>query len=130
MRNFRLRQWAANLKSNTHALYLASSDPRVPCRAKLIIAIVVAYALSPIDLIPDFIPVIGYLDDLLLVPLGIWLAMKLVPSNVWQDCQRRAQLQSVTPGKRRWVAVIIILIWLSILTFLAGWVWKLLADNP
>jgi uncharacterized membrane protein YkvA (DUF1232 family) len=81
------KRWVDTLKSNVYALYLAARDPRVPLPAKIVIGAVVAYALSPIDLIPDFIPVIGYLDDLVLLPMGIWLAQRLVPKDVWRECQ-------------------------------------------
>ena len=76
------KHWALALKEDTYALYLAARDPRVPRLGKLVVVLVVAYALSPIDLIPDFIPVLGYLDDLLLLPLGIALAIKLMPRDV------------------------------------------------
>ena len=77
----RLRDRAKKLKTETRALYLAGRDPRTPWYARLLAAVVVAYALSPIDLIPDFIPVLGYLDDLVLVPLGIALAIKMIPAE-------------------------------------------------
>ena len=67
---------------------MAARDPRVPLLAKLVVVLVIAYALSPIDLIPDFIPVLGYLDDMLLLPLGIALAIKLMPRDVWEDCEQ------------------------------------------
>ena len=112
------KRWVGELKKNTYALYLASRNPNVPLPAKIIIGMVVAYALSPIDLIPDFIPVLGYIDDLLLLPLGIWLAIKLIPEDVWQECQALAREQvSDLPGNRRAAAVIII-IWILIVTFL------------
>src|SRR6185295_20222114 len=85
-----LRGRARQLKSETIALYLACRDPRVPWYAKALAAAVVAYALSPIDLIPDFIPVLGYLDDLLLVPLGILLAIRLMPPDILAEHRRRA----------------------------------------
>jgi len=85
-----LRLLARRLKNEITTLYLAARDPRTPWYAKAIIACVVAYALSPIDLIPDFIPVLGYLDDLLLLPLGIYLALKLIPAEVLIDARRRA----------------------------------------
>ena len=75
----RLRGWARDIKRDVHALYLSARDPRVPWYAKAVAVVVAAYALSPIDLIPDFIPVLGYLDDLILVPLGILLAVRLIP---------------------------------------------------
>ena len=78
----RVRNWARRLKRDVVALWLAARDPRVPLPAKLLAGAVAAYALSPIDLIHDFIPVIGYLDDLLIVPAGIWLALRLIPAEV------------------------------------------------
>ncbi|HEX5035111.1 MAG TPA: DUF1232 domain-containing protein, partial [bacterium] len=81
---------ARALKANIHALYLAYRDPRVPWYAKLLILCVVGYALSPIDLIPDFIPILGYLDDLLLLPLGVLLSIKLIPPTVWAECRQKA----------------------------------------
>lgn len=80
-----LRQWARSLKRDVVALYLSARDPRVPWYAKVVAAGVAAYALSPIDLIPDVIPVLGYLDDLLLVPLGILLAIKLIPPAIFEE---------------------------------------------
>lgn len=88
----RLRLWARTIRQQAHVLYLVAKDPRTPWYAKALAAAVVAYALSPIDLIPDFIPVIGFLDDVILVPLGIVLAMKLVPSEVRAECEARARL--------------------------------------
>ncbi len=100
---------ARQLKREVHALYLACRDPRCPWYAKAAAAAVVAYALSPIDLIPDPIPVLGYLDDLVLVPLGIWLAIRLVPAAVMDDCRAQA-LDGRLPGSRAG-AVAIVLIW-------------------
>jgi uncharacterized membrane protein YkvA (DUF1232 family) len=88
----RLRDWAARLRIDILALYLAARDPRVPLAAKLVAAAVAAYALSPIDLIPDFIPVLGALDDLIIIPLGIALAVRLVPPEIMQDCRNRAAM--------------------------------------
>ena len=86
----RARSWARQIKRDVVALWLAIRDPRVPWYAKTVAAVVAGYALSPIDLIPDFIPVLGYLDDLLIVPLGIMLAVKLVPAPVMADLRVRA----------------------------------------
>jgi uncharacterized membrane protein YkvA (DUF1232 family) len=86
----RLRQWARTVKRDVLILYLAARDPRVPWYAKVIAACVAAYALSPIDLIPDFIPVLGYLDDVIIVPLGIVLAMRLIPPSLREEHQRTA----------------------------------------
>ena len=104
---------ATRLKAETYALYLAYRDPRVPWYAKLFAACVVAYAFSPIDLIPDFIPILGYVDDLLLVPLGIALAIKMIPSPVLAECRQRAQATLQAGRPTNWVAAgIITAIWL------------------
>jgi uncharacterized membrane protein YkvA (DUF1232 family) len=89
---------ARQLKVETYAIYLAYRDPRVPWYARLFAAGVVAYAFSPIDLIPDFIPVLGYLDDLVLVPVGVALALRMIPENVMQECRERAE-EAVAEGK-------------------------------
>src|SRR6201993_1739259 len=85
-----LKTWASALKRDVHAIYLAARDPRVPWYAKLIAVAVAGYALSPIDLIPDFVPVLGYVDDLIIVPLGIWLVVSLIPEEVMTACRARA----------------------------------------
>ncbi|MFN2111444.1 MAG: YkvA family protein [Anaerolineae bacterium] len=107
------KQRARQLKAETYALYLAYRDPRTPWYARIFAAVVVGYAFSPIDLIPDFIPVLGYLDDLLLVPFGIWLALKMIPSEVMADSRGRAQ-EALANGKpvNRAAAVVIVGIWL------------------
>ena len=81
---------ALQLKAETYAIYLAYRDPRVPWHARLFAACVVGYAFSPIDLIPDFIPVLGYLDDLILIPLGITLALRMIPPEVMAECRQKA----------------------------------------
>ena len=112
----RLRERARTLKRDTLTLYLACRDPRTPWYAKALAGFVVAYALSPIDLIPDFIPVFGYLDDLVLVPLGMSLAIRLVPEPVLADCRARAQAITERPTDRR-AMFIIIAIWIAALAF-------------
>lgn len=87
----RLKLWARSLKTEVHALYLAYGDPRVPLYARVFAAVVVGYAFSPIDLIPDPIPVLGYLDDLVLIPLGIALAVRMIPPEVLAECRERAR---------------------------------------
>ena len=108
-----LKRRARQLKVETYALYLAYRDPRVPWPARLFAAGVVAYAFSPIDLIPDMIPVLGQLDDLLLVPLGIWLALRLIPAEVMAESRARAQAV-MAAGKpvNKGAAVVIVLVWL------------------
>ena len=87
----KLKQWAKQLTADIPAVFLAMKGKRTPLLAKILAAIAVAYALSPIDLIPDFIPVIGYLDDVLLLPILIVSAVKLIPAPVWADCKQRAE---------------------------------------
>lgn len=100
------------IKRDTYAVYFACRDPRTPWYAKVFAGGVVAYALSPIDFIPDFIPVLGYLDDLILVPLGIALAVKMIPGPVLVDCRAKALTASESPTNRI-AAAIIITIWLA-----------------
>ncbi len=109
----RLKSAACSIKADIYALYFASRDARTPWYAKLVVAAIVTYALSPIDLIPDFIPIIGYLDDLILLPLGILLAIKLVPNAVMLECKARAR-ESIKNEKTAsyLAAIVIILIWL------------------
>jgi uncharacterized membrane protein YkvA (DUF1232 family) len=103
---------ASQLKTETYALYLAYRDPRVPWYAKLFAACVVGYAFSPIDLIPDFIPILGYLDDLVLVPLGIALALKMIPQDVFAECRERAQAMMAEGKPTNWIAAAaIVAIW-------------------
>lgn len=109
----RWRNKAGALKADTYALYLASRDPRVPWPAKALAALTVAYALSPIDLIPDFIPILGYLDDLLLVPLGLALAIRRVPPSLLAEHRAEAARQFARGGPRSRVgAVLVFLVWM------------------
>ncbi|GAA4315082.1 YkvA family protein [Nibribacter koreensis] len=121
----KLKQWAKQLKADIQALALAVQDARVPWYAKVMAGITVAYALSPIDLIPDFIPILGYLDDLLLLPIGIWLSIKLIPPALFQEFQE----QVVLAGKQKLpqsktAAILIILLWLVILWWAGGLAWR------
>jgi len=120
-----LQQHARCLKAETWALVLAARDPRTPWCAKLLVAGIVAYACSPIDLIPDFIPVLGYLDDLVLIPLGIALAIQLVPHVVLVECRARAQA-AIQDGKPvSWVAgAIIVVLWLVLAMLSVIWAYK------
>ena len=116
------KQRARDLKQEIHALALACKDPRVPWYAKVLVGCVVAYALSPIDLIPDFIPVIGYLDDLILVPLGIYLLLKLIPDEVMAQCREQAGL-ATSRRNSSWIAAgIIIGIWIIFALLVVRWV--------
>lgn len=116
----RLKAISKNLKSEIAALYLACKSPDVPWYAKAFTVIVVGYALSPIDLIPDFIPVLGYLDDLILIPLGISIAIRLVPKDVMEECRSQAKdLFKEGRPQNRIAAFVIILIWVVIIGLLA-----------
>jgi uncharacterized membrane protein YkvA (DUF1232 family) len=105
-----LRGWASAIKRDVHALYLASRDPRVPWYAKAIAVVVAGYALSPIDLIPDFIPVLGYLDDVIIVPLGILLVVRLIPAEIMAEHRALAASAQDRPVSRT-AAAVIVLIW-------------------
>jgi uncharacterized membrane protein YkvA (DUF1232 family) len=116
----RLRRWAEALKRDVLALWFCYRNPRVPLVAKILAVIIVAYALSPIDLIPDFIPVLGYLDELILLPAGIYVVLRLIPSTVLQDSRERAAEWLAARNTRPvsyTAAVVIVLIWL-VLTWL------------
>jgi uncharacterized membrane protein YkvA (DUF1232 family) len=113
-----LRERAHALRVDAHAVWLSARDPRVPWYAKLLGLIVTGYALSPIDLIPDFIPVLGLLDDLVLIPAGIWLMLRLIPDAVFAEHRATAEAASHRPVSRTGAAVIILL-WLAILASLA-----------
>ena len=122
----RWRQRVRALKQETYALFLAARDPRTPLAARLLVAAIVAYALSPIDLIPDFIPVLGLIDDLVLLPAGIALALRLIPADVL--AASRVEAAKRLDGRRpqsRVAAVVIVLIWLALmlvfLRYVIGW---------
>jgi uncharacterized membrane protein YkvA (DUF1232 family) len=115
----RLKNWARAIKRDIHALYLASRDPRVPWYAKVLAIVVAGYAISPIDLIPDFIPVLGYLDDVILLPLGILLVIRLIPPDIMAEHRELAAAAQERPVSRR-AAVVIAGIW-AICVGLAGW---------
>jgi uncharacterized membrane protein YkvA (DUF1232 family) len=114
-----------DLKAETYALYLAYRDPRVPWHAKIFAALVVAYAFSPIDLIPDFVPVLGYLDDLVLVPLGIALSLRMIPAEVMAECRQRARA-AAGQGRptNRLVAAAVIAIWLLLAALAGALIWR------
>lgn len=116
----KLKAWAKKLKQQLVMLYLASKDERTPWYAKALIFLIIAYALSPIDLIPDFIPIIGYLDDLILLPIGIYFAVRLIPENVKAECLIKAKDYKWTK-KNNWViGGIIIFFWVLI----ALWIFR------
>ena len=123
----RLKNWAHLLKSDIVTLWFAYRHPQTPLAAKILAVLVVAYAFSPIDLIPDFIPIIGLLDDALLLPIGIWLAIKLVPAPVVAECRKQAQawLDARKPKPRNYLAAaVIVVLWI-----VAAWLlWRWLAN--
>ena len=115
------KEKARTLKRETYAVYLACRDPRVPWYGRLLAACVVAYAFSPIDLIPDFVPVLGYLDDLVLIPLGIAAVLKAIPPEVMAECRDRAAITMAGGKPRNWVAAaVIVAVWILLA---AGAVW-------
>ncbi|OGN94384.1 MAG: hypothetical protein A2Z71_09465 [Chloroflexi bacterium RBG_13_50_21] len=116
---------ARQLKTEVYALYLAYKDSRTPWYARIFTALVVAYAFSPIDLIPDPIPVLGYLDDLVLIPIGIYLALKLIPVEVMADSRLRAkQLMAQDKPVNRVAAVVIVLIWIGLAVLVGAVVYR------
>jgi len=118
---WRLGGWARQIKRDVHALYLAARDPRVPWYAKVAAIAVAAYALSPIDLIPDFIPVLGYVDDLVIVPLGILLAVKLVPAHLMVEFRTAAAGADAKRALGKWGAAVIVTLWIVGLALAAMW---------
>ena len=121
-----LRRWARLQKRDTLALWFAVRDPRTPWIARLVAALVVAYALSPIDLIPDFIPALGLLDDLILVPLGLALVIRLIPRAVMDDARQRAL--TFTQRPRNWLAAaLIVLVWVGLAALLIAWLMRVVS---
>jgi len=111
-----LRDWAHTLKSRCVVLMLAMKHPRTPWYAKAVGLVTLLYALAPIDLIPDFIPVFGHLDDLVIVPIGLWFTVKLVPNDVWEECEAEAKRQAIEKPPKDWRgAVLIALLWVALL---------------
>ena len=119
----RLRDWARALKREGYVLYYAVRDPRTPWYVKLIAGMIVAYALSPIDLIPDFLPLIGYLDELILLPAAVWLALRLVPRDALADARRRAAQAAERPVSRA-AAAVIVMLWIAGAALCAAWLWR------
>jgi uncharacterized membrane protein YkvA (DUF1232 family) len=117
-----LRAWSRSIKRDVVALSLAARDPRVPWYAKALAAVVAAYALSPIDLIPDFVPILGYVDDAIIVPLGIVLAIRLVPAEIMAEHRAAAQAMEGRPGSIT-AAVVTLLLWLASAAFLIWLLW-------
>jgi uncharacterized membrane protein YkvA (DUF1232 family) len=118
----RLRNWARALKRDVVAVWIAGRDPRVPWHAKALALAVAAYALSPIDLIPDFIPVLGYLDDLIIVPLGLFLVIKLIPAELMAEFRAQAARREGAPRSKA-AALVIVAIWIAAALVLLWWLW-------
>lgn len=113
----RWREWARRLKRDSYAVYLALRDPRIPWYARLVAILVVGYAFSPIDLIPDFVPILGYLDDLVIVPLGIALSLRLIPAEIMADARAKADIALAQGRPTNWAAAgVIIALWLMLAT--------------
>ena len=126
----RVKDWARQFKAELVALWFCAKHPRTPLHAKALAMAVVAYAFSPIDLIPDFVPILGYLDDLVLLPLGVWAVLKLVPADVMIECRDEAArwLADRRPKPRSYVAAaLIIVIWLAVLWLAWRWAQSWLA---
>ncbi|HEY0446526.1 MAG TPA: DUF1232 domain-containing protein [Allosphingosinicella sp.] len=119
----RLKLWAGALKRDVIALWIAARSPRTPLLAKLAAGAVAAYALSPIDLIPDFIPVVGHLDDLVIVPLGIALAVRLMPPALLAEFRAEAQRRSERPTSNV-AAGIVVTLWVLLATAAGIWIWR------
>lgn len=115
----RLQHWAQRVLRDVHALWLAARDPRTPWYARWLALAVAAYAVSPIDLIPDFIPLLGYLDDLLLLPLGVWLVVRMIPPQVLAEHRAAADAAAFRPRSRA-AAVVIAALWAAC-ALAAGW---------
>jgi uncharacterized membrane protein YkvA (DUF1232 family) len=123
----RLKKWARKLKTETYVLYYAYQDPRVPWYVKLLGAFVVAHTLSPIDLIPDFIPIIGYLDDLIITPLGLALAIKMIPEEVMLEARQKVETpMDEIPRAGRVGMIIVLCIWFLVAILIILWIMKMI----
>jgi uncharacterized membrane protein YkvA (DUF1232 family) len=124
-----IKSWktkSKQVKTEVYALYLAYRHPGTPWYAKFLAALIIGYALSPIDLLPDFIPVVGYLDDLIIVPAGIALLIKIIPRDILEECRAKAQSDLSNRKPKNWVAaIIIVLIWLLAIYLILSLIWPL-----
>lgn len=121
------KEKARALKRETYAVYLACRDPRVPWYGRVLAACVVGYAFSPIDLIPDPIPILGYLDDLILIPLGIAMVLKTIPPNVMAECREKAAMAMAGGKPKNWIAAgVIVAIWILLALAAVALVYRLL----
>lgn len=123
----KINTWARGLKRQIFILYFACKDERVPWHAKAFTACVVAYAFSPIDIIPDFIPILGYLDDVILVPIGIMIALKMIPKSVLTDCEVKAEEMMKNGKPKNWiVGSLIVMIWVLIIIWAIIYIYRLM----
>jgi uncharacterized membrane protein YkvA (DUF1232 family) len=124
-----IKSWkvkSEEFKGEVYALYLASKHPRTPWYAKVLAALILGYALSPIDLIPDFIPIMGYLDDLIIIPVGVTLLIKIVPRDILEECRTKVRSDFLNKKPKNWIAAtIIVLIWLLAIYLILGLIWPL-----
>lgn len=112
----KLKQWAINLKFNLVALYLSYKDKRISWWVRVFTIIIVAYAFSPVDLIPDFIPLFGYLDDLIIVPLGIYFSLKMIPKDIFNEYLLEARKVNKEDIPRNWFAgILVIIVWVFVI---------------
>ena len=118
----KLKMKAKELKKNVYILYLAYKHSKTPWYAKVLAVMVVAYALSPIDLIPDFIPILGYIDDLIIVPAGISLSLRLIPKDVIEECRKKQEDTKDIKGKGIYAGILIILFWIWIIYKIVSYV--------
>jgi uncharacterized membrane protein YkvA (DUF1232 family) len=120
------KERARSLKADVHALALALHDPRTPRRARVLAFLLVAYAMSPIDLIPDFIPVLGYVDDLVVLPIGVRYVVRLIPPDVLADCRQQVDAgQRTRPGRTPLVgAIMVVTVWSLIVVLIAVLIWR------
>ena len=121
----KLLRWARALKAELIVLWFCRSHPDTPLAAKLLAVLVVAYAFSPIDLIPDFIPILGQLDDVILMPLGVWLVLKLIPDHVITDSRMKAAVWAAARKRQAvsyLIAALIVLTWIALAWWASRWV--------
>ncbi|HDC4321951.1 DUF1232 domain-containing protein [Aeromonas hydrophila] len=124
----KLRLWAKSVKVDIYAIWLAGRDPRTPFLVKIFAMIIAAYAVSPIDLIPDFIPVLGYLDDIIIIPLGIILIIKLIPTDVMEEHRENAKKMIARPVSKVAPAIFIV-IWITCIVFFINLLWPIIQKS-
>jgi len=125
-----LKQKAKEIKTEIYALYLAYKDTRVPWYKKAVVFIIIAYAINPLDLIQDFIPVLGYLDDLIIIPLGIYIALKIIPKEILTGCREKPRHEPIKMKTRLVVTAIIVFIWLILAYLIFKLIWEIILKKP